>query len=357
MSAHRICLNMIVKNEAPVIERCLASVRPWIDSWVIVDTGSSDGTQELVRKALTGLPGQLHERPWRNFAHNRNEALELARPLAGHLLFIDADEQLQVPDGFVWPKSLAPANMLRCQLNDWTYWRNAVVDTQLPWRWEGVLHEYLAADQPHSWHQLAGPEIQVSRDGARARDPDTYLKDIEVLRQALREEPGSTRYAFYLAQSMRDAGRHEDAIAAYRHRVDMGGWDEEVWYSLLQIAALLERVSAGVEAVQRAYLQAFNFRPSRAEPLYELARYLRTQHAPAIAYLFALRAAAMPLPSDILFVDAAVYEWKALDELGSTAWWAGAHEDGRRACERLLADQRFAPEHRERIEANLQVYR
>ena len=47
-----ICLSMIVKDEAPVIERCLRSVKPWIDHWVIVDTGSSDGTQAMIRKFM-----------------------------------------------------------------------------------------------------------------------------------------------------------------------------------------------------------------------------------------------------------------------------------------------------------------
>ena len=51
MEAH-IRLNMIVKNEAHVILRCLASVKPWIDSWCIVDTGSSDGTQEIIQNYL-----------------------------------------------------------------------------------------------------------------------------------------------------------------------------------------------------------------------------------------------------------------------------------------------------------------
>ena len=44
-----ICLTMIVRNEAPTIARCLAGVRRFIDTWVIVDTGSSDGTQDAVR--------------------------------------------------------------------------------------------------------------------------------------------------------------------------------------------------------------------------------------------------------------------------------------------------------------------
>lgn len=71
-----IALSMIVKNEAPVIARCLASVRPLIDYWLIVDTGSTDGTQDLVREILHDVPGMLYERRWHDFATNRNEALD-----------------------------------------------------------------------------------------------------------------------------------------------------------------------------------------------------------------------------------------------------------------------------------------
>src|SRR5579871_1464094 len=103
MSAgRRICLNMIVKNEAHVIRRCLASVCPVIDCWVIVDTGSTDGTQQIVRDffAARGIPGQLHERPWVDFAHNRSEALDLAKSEADYSLIIDADDTLEVGPGF-----------------------------------------------------------------------------------------------------------------------------------------------------------------------------------------------------------------------------------------------------------------
>lgn len=50
---------MILKNDAPVIARCLASVLPLVDQWVIVDIGSTDGTQDIVRSAMQGIPGQL----------------------------------------------------------------------------------------------------------------------------------------------------------------------------------------------------------------------------------------------------------------------------------------------------------
>ena len=95
-----VCLNMIVKNEAGVIRRCLDSVRPFIHHWVIVDTGSTDGTQKLIREYLADVPGELHERPWKNFGHNRSEALALARGKSDYILVIDADEELVASPGF-----------------------------------------------------------------------------------------------------------------------------------------------------------------------------------------------------------------------------------------------------------------
>src|SRR5260370_33462938 len=115
MAHPTICLNMIVKNETPVITRCLASVRPFVDYWVIVDTGSTDGTQDIIRAALACIPGELHERPWRDFAHNRNEALELARDKGDYLLFIDADDRLRAPDGFGWPDLVQDAYYLHSE--------------------------------------------------------------------------------------------------------------------------------------------------------------------------------------------------------------------------------------------------
>src|SRR3954467_13946302 len=100
MAGRGICLNMIVKNEAPVIGRCLDSVLPFIDRWVIVDTGSTDDTRALVQHHLRSQPGELHERPWKNFGHNRNEAFQLAAPQADYLFFIDADERLSLPPHF-----------------------------------------------------------------------------------------------------------------------------------------------------------------------------------------------------------------------------------------------------------------
>ena len=80
-----VCLCMIVKNEAPVIARCLENARPLISHWAIVDTGSTDGTQDIIRKVMAPKLGKLVEEPpipyadtgFFDYAANRNRALVL----------------------------------------------------------------------------------------------------------------------------------------------------------------------------------------------------------------------------------------------------------------------------------------
>ena len=51
----RICLNMIVKNEVKVLPRLIRSVKDYIDYYVIVDTGSTDDTIELIRREMVAV--------------------------------------------------------------------------------------------------------------------------------------------------------------------------------------------------------------------------------------------------------------------------------------------------------------
>ena len=77
----RLCLNMIVKNEAAIIERCLAALAPYIDCYVICDTGSTDDTVERIRGFLDqhGIPGVIARTTFRDF----EQAVELAQRLTG----------------------------------------------------------------------------------------------------------------------------------------------------------------------------------------------------------------------------------------------------------------------------------
>ena len=352
---HRmICLNMIVKDEAHVIRRCLESVRPFIDYWVIVDTGSSDGTQDVIRAALAGVPGELHERPWRDFGHNRTEALQLARAQGDYLLFIDADESLRAPQGFAWPQLANDAYYLSAEYGSMAYSRCALISTRLEWRWTGVLHECLvSASAAGEFGRMDWPRIVVQHDGARARDPKTYQKDAATLERALIEEPGNARYAFYLAQSWRDAGEWAKAREAYHRRAAMNGWEEETWHALYEVAKLTERLNGTAAEVRSAYLDAWQRRPSRAEPLYQLARYHRERNELWLAYLFSKQAVVIARPADLLFIDEGVYNWCSLDEYAIASYWTSEYAESEKASRTLLVGNHLPAQHRPRVMDNL----
>src|SRR5712671_786124 len=120
-----IRLNMIVKNEAARIERCLHSVLPHISSWAIVDTGSTDGTQDIVFRVLQDIPGDIKDEPFENFEQARNAALQYAQRTINngpvypsvsslpldyeYILFVDADMEMIVDDDTVFDHLIAPA--------------------------------------------------------------------------------------------------------------------------------------------------------------------------------------------------------------------------------------------------------
>jgi glycosyltransferase involved in cell wall biosynthesis len=319
-----ICLCMIVRDEAPVIGRCLESVRPFIDAWAIVDTGSTDETETIVAECLAGLPGELMERRWVDFAHNRSEALELAGGRADYILVIDADETLEAVEGFRMPPLEADAYDLEVRYGGVVYQRRQLLRDGLAWCYRGVLHEYVHSEQARTVGRVDGLRTIVRHDGARARDPLTYRRDALLLEQALLDEPDNQRYVFYLGQSYRDAGELEASIRAYRRRAAMGGWADEVWCSLYQIAMIEDRLQHPWPEVMSSYLAAYAAAPDRAEPLFRIGVHYQAAGEHRLADLFLSRAAVIATPGpERLFVEQDVYAFLLPIEYAVAAHYAG----------------------------------
>ena len=362
----KICLAMLVKNEAPVIARCLASVRPLIDHWVVVDAGSTDGTPDIVRNALNDVPGELHERPWVDFGHNRTEALRLAQEHGDYTLMIDAGEVLELPPGFRMPHLNADSCVIDTGEQE-RLWRPQIVRSGLPWRYEGVLHEFLSCRaepeggriMPHerSQKRLPGARIHLGNDSARRRNRGSghYRREAGLLQRELATETDpflAARYKFYLAQTHLDAGEKEKALAAYRERAALGLWDQEVFISLYRSAGIEADLAFDEDAVIASYMLAHEARKDRAEALHGAARFCRLKERYQQGFDLAKRGLLVKRPDNAFIPEDWIYEYGLLDEYAINAYWTGRYDECLKSCRKILSTATLSDADRKRIHAN-----
>jgi len=306
-----ICLCMIVRDEAHVITRCLDSVRPYIDSWLVADTGSVDDTCVTVRAYFkaAGIPGRLVHHKWENFGHNRTFAVaEAMKNGCDYLLVIDADETLHVDMPECLRTLQAPAYRIETHFGTMVYPRLHLMRTDRSWRYVGVIHEYPVADPPAPEVLLPGLHVETDGRGARGKRADKAERDLAVLQKAVVDEPDNPRYWFYLAQTYEVCKRLDEATAAYMKRTTMGDYHEEIWYSFYRTAHIAGTRDQWPIAVLR-YLEAFSFDKTRAEPLYWLAVGYHNRNLDHMALLFLEQAVLINKPASALFVEPAVYDY------------------------------------------------
>ena len=366
-----VTLCMIVKNESHIIKDCLQSMLPYIDRYDITDTGSTDGTPELIKEFFDehGIEGEVYLSDWKGFGDHggkigsRTESFQNAEGKADYAWVIDADDY--VTGNFKFPEIMdADSYSLRIGREDFVWWRNQIFKLSSGWSYLGVLHEYaFCKSNPNATSERLMGDYNITARTMGARNVgidhvEKYTNDANALVEALKDEPDNARYQFYLAQSYFDSQQFDKSIEAYEKRATMGGWEEEVYYSKFRIGILRAILNKPWEEIQQAFLDCWEYRPTRAEPLYQIARLYRQVHdRPRLAYMYARMALEIPYPQqDILFISEDVYKYQLLDEIGATAYYAGKPHVGLASCQRLINENLIPPEHRERCMANLKQY-
>ncbi len=351
-----LCLVMIVKDEARSIETTLQSVRPFVDRWLILDTGSTDGTQDLAKKAMDGLPGQLVEEPFVDFGSTRSRALELAGTECEYSLMLSGDEALVGGEAL---RAFAEANRgesgpkhgayhVQIHMGDAVYDQARLARTDAGWRYLGVTHEHLGKEKTPP-PTIRVPDCYVLHDVSH-RDPKAMRRrwelDLKLLTAQQKKTPQDHRTQFYLAQTLECLGEHRRAAQAYERRVKMGGWPEEVYESMFRLARTMGASGARWSEVEAQYLAAHTYAPHRAEPLHEVAVHWYKKKNWPLTYLFAKRGSELPFPKKVTnLVDREVYAWKLADLVGTAAYYVGEYEAGERALAQCIAarpdDERF----------------
>jgi len=312
-----LCLLVHDEDDPSLLERSLRSVRGILDYWVVVDTGSGRNG-EVAEKLLSPVPGERHTREWVDFGHNRSEVVALAHDKADYLLVWEPAFTLvrrsAVPsltgDAYVLPRLDGGDDLPRLLRGSRAWW------------FEGTTNEVPATNGRHITAVLEALCVRVNPD------PEIRVvqlrRELEVLERDFNDCRDEKRTAMLLAETLAALGRPAEAIEWYRRRTDLGDNDEETFAAHLRQGRLVAWQS--FPSAVPVLLRAWQRRPQRAEPLYELARGYRGLNFADLTFLFANLALQMPIPADCT-VEPWIYEWGARFERSWAAMQLGRLEE------------------------------
>lgn len=213
-----------------------------------------------------------------------------------------------------------------CQGTPQYYYKNVrLMRNYRGYTYWGVTHEYVQTPAGTVYESIDMGTLFINDIGDGGAKTDKFERDIRLLTKGLEENPGNDRYTFYLANSLRDAGRYEDSITRFRERIQIGGWIEEVWHSHYNIGDCYRRLGQMEKAIS-TWIDAFQAHPKRIESLYEIVKYYREKGNNASAYLFYKTADASRkkwgASNDYLFLQKDVYDYKLDYEMSIIGYYA-----------------------------------
>lgn len=333
-------LSMIVKDESHVILRVLNSVASIIDYWVIVDTGSTDGTQEIVKNFFKekNIPGELIEIEWEDFATSRNVALNAIEKKVDYGFWIDADEELIIEDSFDKQANLktgVDSLSIRTVYGKVDYTRKNIWKTGCNFSWNGPIHELLSSPEESDGGLALGLHVIVRPEGNSWKDViGKYLSHAAIL-EKYTEKNNDPRWVFYTAQSYRDAQEYDKAIEWYSKRANIKeGFSEEVYMSKFMIAKLSEALNKSKNECTILYQEANNADSLRGEAIKGLVQMYHRHQDWENAYVFSLYGLRYnqknPYPHRILFLDKDLYDYQMLELHSLSCYYSGRKEEGSR---------------------------
>lgn len=212
MTGKKISLVMIVKNEEATLGRCLESVQQIVDEIIIVDTGSEDKTKEIAQQ----YDAKIYDFKWCNdFSAARNFALSKA---TGDIrLVLDADEYViagtkediieAVKEGTVGQITIFNAFNKENEISYSKNYTSRVIHKGI--NYTGKIHEQINSKQ-----RRVKTKIEVMHDGYLYQDKSE--RNLEILFEAVKQNPNSSYMLYQLAHTLFVAKRKEEALVWYQ---------------------------------------------------------------------------------------------------------------------------------------------
>jgi tetratricopeptide (TPR) repeat protein len=186
--------------------------------------------------------------------------------------------------------------------------------------------------------QLEAAVHSVTKPAEAVEDIDALRRYIDQLLPEVERNPGDAQAVYTLAQYYFRAEDFANARRWYTRFIDIGAVDGEIFLAMLRVAQSMDMLHMPWPDVQDAYLRAWEFRPTRAEPFFGIARHYSAESRYRLGYLFAELAADMRLPDDdMIALDPDLYEWRAVWEQAECAFRIGKEARAFELWRRLLA--------------------
>jgi glycosyltransferase involved in cell wall biosynthesis len=388
----KLILNTIVKNEAHCILTMLKSAIQISDAIVIADTGSTDGTQEIIKKfgEENNIPTYVFERPFDDFEKSRNFGMQKARDVVSELgwnpndcwtWWCDADETIIVDSKFSKNQFKNDLYMINTYIGQMKYTRNTFARISKPFRFYGPIHEFIVCDEKNISSGLAeNIHVDVKMIGASWQGdiPTKYKNHAFVLEKYIDANRQDPRWIFYTAQSYNDSASIPDnkeeneerlrrALKYYKERVGRpDGYAEEIYYSQYRIGTIMRNIEEPWNLTHQECLKAYAMDPMRGESIKTIIDYYLQVGEWNMAYLYTKFAKVNfhgknPYPTRLLFVDEALYVWKFAEAHAAACFYTGRMDEAKATFNEILNlsktyPQYFTPEDMKKIEMNGQFF-
>lgn len=389
----KLALNFICKNESHVIERMLNSAKSITDLIVVNDTGSTDGTQDIIRKfgEENNIPTYVFERPFDDFEKSRTWAMtKLSEVVAElkwdadkvHGYWFDCDEQLVIDPAFNKNQFTADLYMINTYIGQMKYTRNTFFKVSKPFRWYGPVHEFIVCDEQNITSGLAtGIHVNVSMDGAswQGKVSEKYLSHSHKLETYINENRQDPRWIFYTAQSYHDSASIPDnkeeneerlrrSLRYYKERTERtDGYVEEIYYSHYRMGTIMRSLEHPWNLTMQQCLKAYAIDPLRGESIKTIVDYYLQMGEWHLAYLYTKFGyetfhGKNPYPKKLLFVDESLYVWKFAEAHAAACFYTGRVDEAKKTYTQILAAVKsnptaFTPDDLQKIEMNGQFFK
>ena len=388
----KLALNFICKDESPVIENMLESAKDIVDLIVVNDTGSTDGTQQIIKNfgEKYGIPTYVFERPFDDFENSRNHAMQKLRDVVAELnwnadqvhgFWFDCDETLVIDSKFNKSQFTKDLYMINTYIGQMKYTRNTFFKASKPFRWYGPVHEFIVCDDQNITSGLAENihvDVKMTGNSWLGDIAEKYASHAYKLEAYINKNRQDPRWIFYTAQSWHDAASIKDnkeeneerlrrSLKYYRERVSRtDGYAEEIYYAQYRIGTIMRIIEEPWHLTHMELLKAYQIDPLRGESIKVIIDHYLQMGDWNMAYLYSKFAKTTfhgknPYPTRLLFVDEATYVWRFAEAHAAAAFYTGRMDEAKQTYQEIVNltkthPQFFGPDDLNKIQMNGQFF-